>query len=440
MFLMSWEYIGSHYTGCGWLSRLMGDFLTQFYYYLFAGPAILAFFLCLLGVFTWRLLVNLRMKSWLACVFALATMTAEIFFCFHYSYRLSAVISHVGMIGFCTLASLLFRGKGERRIGKGKRRIVEIAFSLFLLSVAYGVFGFSIPSKLTLPDLALEKELAVSDEYYFGNYDHVIEMTENEEAPSEHTLFYYNLVQAQRGNLPDVLLRYTPNQLGTFYKIGPDTPLIIIKEINELYWVLGDMTYTERAAMMGNVFSRENRNVRMVRRLAECNFVSGDKEATEKYLRILDKTLVWSRWAKHVRTNGKAIYHDKMLLVNHKDTIVLGDNSHQLMMQLLDSNPDNTVALDYILCSDLLLKDIVTFKRDYDRYCSDRPRTKDLYQQALCIWLAGTNATEDEWRKYILREDILQQFQAYNQQRGSSQFAKTYWYWFDTKGKLSMDY
>ena len=47
-----------------------------------------------------------------------------------------------------------------------------------------------------------------------------------------------------------------------------------------------------------------------------------------------------------------------------------------VMMEVLDSNPDNTVALDYILCSTLLLKDMDNFKRDYDRYCiaTGKPR------------------------------------------------------------------
>ena len=48
------------------------------------------------------------------------------------------------------------------------------------------------------------------------------------------------------------------------------------------------------------------------------------------------------------------------------------------------------------------------------------------------IWLAGTNAKPDEWRRYITLPDELQRFQAYNQQRGSAAFAGTYWYWFDT--------
>jgi len=100
---------------------------------------------------------------------------------------------------------------------------------------------------------------------------------------------------------------------------------------------------------------------------------------------------------------------------------------------LLDANPDNIVALDYILCSDLLLKDITNFKRDYDRYCieTSKPRLKPLYQEALCIWLAGTNAPQEDWGKYIQRLDVLQRFQQYNEQRGNPAFKDSYWYYFD---------
>ena len=109
------------------------------------------------------------------------------------------------------------------------------------------------------------------------------------------------------------------------------------------------------------------------------------------------------------------------------------------MMELLDSNPDNTVALDYILCSDLLLKDIGNFKRDYDRYCSTRPRLKKLYQEALCIWLAGTAAPEDQWQQIIKMPEVAQRFAQYNSQRGNPQFKDTYWYYFDTAKPPKVD-
>ena len=126
------------------------------------------------------------------------------------------------------------------------------------------------------------------------------------------------------------------------------------------------------------------------------------------------------------------VYRQKRQISNHQDTLAVSDNSHFIMMQLLDSNPDNIVALDYMLCTELLLKDIANFKRDYDRYCAMRPRLKKLYQEALCIWLAGTEASAEEWQRLIVMPDVARRFKQYSQQRGSSAFRDTYWYYFDT--------
>ncbi len=364
---------------------------------------------------------NFNVNRIIAMILSIAMMSFLAVCHFSTSYRLSSTIAVLGWILLLWLISLM---KGW------KLRAVILCCALL---PTWLLFGAPQIRKIQKPDLILEKDFAVDCEYYFGNHDKVIETVEGSTEWTDQMIFFYNLVQAQRGELPDHLMKFTPNILGTFYKIGPETPMLIIRNMNELYWALGDMTFTERAAMMTNVFSHNNRNVRMIRRLAECNFVSGDSLAAEKYLRILDKTLVYDKWAMNVRQHGKQLYREKMQMVNHRDTITITDNAHFLMMQLLDANPNNTVALDYILCSDLLLKDITNFKRDYDRYCLDtgRPRLKALYQEALCIWLAGTKAPQELWQQYIHRDDVLRRFMEYNKQRGNPAFKGTYWYYFD---------
>jgi len=420
LFLWSEDYISS-YTGAGWLAKLVGDFLTQLYYYLYVGATILTICIALTGTLLYKALKNFKVGRVVALILALVVMTFLAICHFSTSYRLSSTIA---MTGWCLLLWLVSLMHGW------KIRLMLLALGML---PTWLLFGLPEVKKLQGPDLILEKDFAVDCEYYFGNHDKVIRMVEGQDKWTDQMLFFYNLAQAQRGELPDHLLKFTPNYLGTFEKIGPETPMLTIRNMNELYWALGDMTFTERAAMMTNVFSHNNRNVRMMRRLAECNIVSGDSLAAEKYLRILDKTLVYSRWAKNIRQHGKQIYQKKIQMVNQRDTISITDNAHFLMMQLLDTNPDNTIALDYILCSNLLLKDITNFKRDYDRYCIDtgKPRLKPLYQEALCIWLAGTNAPQEEWEKYIRRADVFQRFQQYNEQRGSTQFKGSYWYYFD---------
>ena len=420
LFLWSWDYI-STYNHNGGLALLLGDFLTQFYYYLYVGAIILTICLLLVGTLLYKALRNFKVGRMVALILALTVMTFIAVCHFSISYRLSSTIA---MIGWCLLLWLVSMMNGW------KMRLMLLALGIL---PTWLLFGLPEIKKLQGPDLILEKDFAVDCEYYFGNHDKVIRMVEGSEKWTDQMLFFYNLAQAQRGELPDHLLKFTQNYLGTFEKIGPETPMLTIRNMNELYWALGDMTFTERAAMMTNVFSHNNRNVRMMRRLAECNIVSGDSLAAEKYLRILDKALVYSKWAKNIRQHGKQIYQKKMQMVNQHDTITITDNAHFLMMQLLDANADNTIALDYILCSNLLLKDITNFKRDYDRYCIDtgKPRLKPLYQEALCIWLAGTNAPQEEWEKYIKKADVFQRFQQYNEQRGSTQFKGSYWYYFD---------
>lgn len=182
----------------------------------------------------------------------------------------------------------------------------------------------------------------------------------------------------------------------------------------------------------------------MVKRLAEINLVKGDYAATRKYLRILQKTFVWSRWAnrafsslgRKATADEKALlqqYIEKRPFINRKDTLRLNENCHTIMCELAESNPNNNIAIDYMLCSDLLLKDMETFKRDYDTYYLKQKNVsyERLYQEALMIYLAGTKAKPEEWAKYIKRQDVLQRFHQYNEERGNQAFSDTYWYYFD---------
>lgn len=426
LFLEDWLYVSGYLRQPAWLACMAGDWLTQFYYYRFAGPAILAVSLCLLGLLTRKALHQTGLRL---CRTAVAIVVMCLFFSMsmHYSFRLSQLLATMGGMAMFSVLTSLSIGHSKMRsafyiigtamawwcFGNGivayslliilqtviRRRqtairLIGAAVVLALIPLtkrlytldASGLYSYPGWGRLSTPEWALEKDFGVEAEYGFGNWNKVEKMVEKETAPSDGQLFFYNLVKAQKGELPEALTKYPNNYLGTFEKIGPTTPLLTIKRMNELYWVLGDMTFAERATMQALVFSPSNRNVKMIRRLAEISLVTGNRQAADKYLGMLDKTAVYSKWAESVRKdNGK--YAMKRKMTNRMDTLRLSDNSHLIMMELLDSNPNNTVALDYMLCSDLLQKDLVNFKRDYDRYYAGRQRRlHPLYQQALEAW------------------------------------------------------
>lgn len=175
--------------------------------------------------------------------------------------------------------------------------------------------------KLVSPQMDLEKTLAVDCEYYFGNYNKVINMVEKAEEPNKYMKFYHDLVMAQFRSNPASLRKYPNKDIGTFETLEANPSLLTIHALNELYWVLDDMTFCERAAMLGNIYSPNCRNIRMVKRLAEINLVRGNYAATRKYLRILQKTFVWKRWADRIFASlGKnASAEEKAILQTYLD-------------------------------------------------------------------------------------------------------------------------
>ncbi len=513
LFLWSADYLLTYFTKPAWLACMAGDFLTQFYYYLYAGSTILTLSLLLTGDLTRRALCAAKIgNKWQSYLIAIIVMTVEAVLSLHYDYRLGSIFAlaggaatfwisttllnrictwihlennlrpspmTIGGVGLqhvlaslsifvCVLLSFWLFGYGvwvyailvligitrNFKESHSYARLGVLIITMLLLMLTKRMYYqdydvlYSYPGigKLVKPQLDLEKTFAADDEYYFGNYDKVVKLVENDAQPNQQMKYYYNLVMAQRGLLPEKLLALSDNYLGTFESIGPGTPTLTMKSINELYWVLGDMTFAERAAILGNVCSPQKRNIRMMKRLAEINLVSGNDEAAKKYLRILSKTFVWRNWSKarldaleQQERTGKpqpilSQYAEKAKYTNHTDIIRTSDNGRLIMLELLQSNPDNRIAFDYLLCSDLLLKDMESFKQDYDQFCDkmkNPPYNVKLYQEALMIYLAGTQAPASEWMKYIKRNDIMARFKEYNEQRGDIRFKDTYWYYFD---------
>ena len=388
LFLMSWDYVTTYLDKPGWLACLAGDFLTQFYYFRYAGPIILTLCILLTG-YNIRCAVEMAdiKGRWVAHSIAFIVMILLICFSFHYDYRLSSILAVAGGASvFRVSTSLListrmFIKKIERRNEQGLFlngsgianwvSVISIFVSVFVCHwfFGYGVWVYGaltftgcianimmagtyyrlaaliIPffllmltkrlyycdfqtiytypgiGKLAKPQLDQERTLAVDCKYYFGNYNQVINMVEKDKNPNQYMKFYHDLIMAQFRSQPASLKKYPNKDIGTFETLEANPSLLTIHALNELYWALDDMTFCERAAMLGNIYSPNCRNIRMVKRLAEINLVRGNYAATRKYLRILQKTFVWKRWADRIFASlGKnASAEEKAILQTYLD-------------------------------------------------------------------------------------------------------------------------
>lgn len=97
LFLFSWDYITTYLDKPGWLACLTGDFLTQFYYYRYAGPTILTLSILMAGYNVRCGVEDADIKgTWIPYTIAIAVMTMLVCFSLHYDYRLSSIIAIAG--------------------------------------------------------------------------------------------------------------------------------------------------------------------------------------------------------------------------------------------------------------------------------------------------------------------------------------------------------
>ena len=490
LFLMSWSYVSTMFAKPAWAACLAGEFLTQFYYYEFAGAAILTASLVILYWLAYLALCTLKLDSlkfgrWIVLAVALAITIHEASCHLFYGYILSSTFSLIGgLLAFLVLRRVMgYRWPWVLMAVLSGTLLCYWLFGygvwVFLLLSAFVVWRVTVPVAVAfacllplirshynlnfsdlcqypgvesfhLPDFLKETDFHMMHSYETGDWDDVVETAEKDkvlniltekgsaqkkliqEAQVSSTVrrFFYNLVQAQRGQLPDVLMNYYPNYLGTFTSmIGTQIPWMIFMNLHEFYYAIGDISRAERGAFMACVSVPANRNAYTVKRLAECALIRNDQKAAEKFLGLLRQTIPYKDWAEKASNDER--YRQKAQFVNLQDTISPSEDSHNIMTQLLMSNPKNEVALDYLLCSLLLKKDIDNFKANYDMYCAAQPRIKKLYQEALCIWLMKQEATEEEWQKYIKDEQIRRRLEEYMTEGVSPRFADTYWYYFD---------
>ena len=485
LFLMSWSYVSTLFAKPAWAACLAGEFLTQFYYLKIVGATILTASLIALFWLSYLAVGSLKPKEWIVQAAALVITIHEASCHLFYGYQLSSTFALIGGLLMFLMLRKLMGGRWYKVLA-----VLTVGTLLCYWMFGYGVWAFlllsafviwriAVPVALALacllplvrshynltysdlcqypgveslhtPDFLKETDFRMMHSYETGDWDDVVETAENDkllniltekgskqkklipEAQVSSTVrrFLYNLVQAQRGNLPDVLMNYYPNYLGTYTSmIGTNLPMMMFMNLHEFYYAIGEISRAERGAFMTCVSVPSNRNAYTIKRLAECALIRNDQKATDKFLGLLRQTIQYREWAENAQKDNS--YKLKAQFINKQDTISPSEDAQNILTQLLKSNPKNEVALDYLLCSELLKKDIDGFKRDYDNYCTESPRIRKLYQEALCIWLMKQQATEEEWHKYIKDEQVKSRLEEYKAQGVSPRFADTYWFYFD---------
>ncbi|MCY1722941.1 DUF6057 family protein [Prolixibacteraceae bacterium Z1-6] len=343
--------------------------------------------------------------------------------------------------GLLPLAVFLFVLVIEVILQKTKTRPLFVKLSIGIIGLALAIGGFK-----NNVNFNREKIFALDSETYFGNTKKVIELAGKSKFENRFLSYYTNMALAKTGQLPHRLLEfYQPAIHGLILPVSQQENWQTILFSNELFYLLGDMNLAQHSSMLGNTFSPYQRSSRMMKRLAEINMVNGDYPGAEKFLRILGKTLFHKKWVRKKSAENNAHCNSNWLIekrtqIAHSDTIRNSFDYIESIEFLVQQNPHNLIALDYLLSYYLLNKDLVSFKTAYDKYVKSlkRPVPK-VYGEALLVKLFQDKVTQKEVLDYRIGTEQMRGFADYTNffketrldiERSQDKFGDTYWFYY----------
>lgn len=225
-------------------------------------------------------------------------------------------------------------------------------------------------------------------------WDKVIEKAEKKQPSKPFDVACVNLALAMNGQLSDRLFEFFQNGAeGLFPSFQRDmtSPL----PPGEAFYWLGMVNDAERYAFEAQeAIPNHRKSGRLTKRITECNIINGHYEVAMKYLRTLEKSLFYRKWAREQKTmvregrvNGDPVYGKLRAYRQKKQDFLFSDTEMDQMLGLLYvQNYDNRMAFEYLMCYELLQRDLERFNEYYPlgKYAKFS-RIPNAYQQALVM-------------------------------------------------------
>jgi hypothetical protein len=126
---------------------------------------------------------------------------------------------------------------------------------------------------------------------------------------------------------------------------------------SDLLYEMGHVNFALRHAY--NCISLQGRTYEALARMAECSIVNGNLAMAEKYVNLLDRTLFHKDLADHYRSmlgDPDAIQREFGAIREHLPTVDGFGHPTRHFLVLLESKPDNRMALEYLMAWLLLEK------------------------------------------------------------------------------------
>lgn len=315
-------------------------------------------------------------------------------------------------------------------------RLIAVSFIIFSALLLTGTYNPSLASILKIQECA-----------YKDDWNKVIELSEKSHQENLISQYFYNTALAEKGSLCEKLFT-TGQSFGTKALILPwgDQNL---ERGAYFFYATGLVNEAHRWAYEEMVvYGLRPHNLIM---LIKTSLLNSDYRMAEKYINILRKTLFYRKDAiryENLLNNKDLISKDNELgkvaqIIPQKDFIIYMDSPEDNLPMLLESNPDNRVAFEYMISWLLLEKDVETALSNLHLMKSmgytSLPRS---VEEAVMIYYNSQHKLPD-MNGYSVSSETQNRFNLYInkylqarnnpstfQSQMKTQFGNTFWYYY----------
>ncbi|MGD9555601.1 MAG: DUF6057 family protein [Mangrovibacterium sp.] len=280
------------------------------------------------------------------------------------------------------------------------------------------------------------------------HWDQILEKADKNPPRSPLAVVCVNLALAKHDLLGERMFHYYQNGMGGLL---PDftRDFTIPCMTGEVYYHLGLVNTAQRLAFESmEALPDFQKSVRSVMRLAETNLINENYELAGKYLRLLQKTFYYRKWAGHtlniMQSEDSIEKHPewgKLRKLRVKTDFLFSESEKEMMLgTLFLQNRENRMAFEYLMACCLIKKDLQHFM---EYFPVGEPlytvKTPESYQEAL-VYLWGLNHA-DPTRNIpypisdTVKDRVKKYAAVYTSQKEAEQilakdFADTFWYYF----------
>ncbi len=363
-FLNDTDYFLAHLSQAGGLSVYISEFLVQFYNNYWIGALILAVEFMLIQWLTLKVLQGLfhawsQKHNYLLCVLSLIPALLLWLVLGDINVMHSLIIAVIVALALAFIIVSLFKNKIYRIVGA----IVSV---IIYICVA-GTSHYRLPGmSLMVDNIYNEKTYELLDYDLLvrtNQWNKIISKAKSKQPDLPQSVCATNLALGmtnQLGSRANQFFQNGPEGLFPTFTKDPFSTLTTAEVFFQLGLVNTAQRYYFEAMEASPICTKSSR---CIRRLAETNLINGQYGVARKYLHLLEKTLFYKKWAQRMLAmidngedaiNAHPLY-GRLRSMRIADDFLFSDREvDKICGRLLMQNPDNVLAMQYMLLYPLL--------------------------------------------------------------------------------------